>query len=185
MIIMKPLSLPYRFREETVRRYAEAISRIVQVYPMVSVFCPLNAETFSCRLRDSMKSLATHQWGFFPNLEGFLRAYPDISVAIREDSVIAGGKQEVRQWQKSETSKGCTALYEIPSTTAKPPPGLSVVNPSDPILESLFHLHHCRILVVPTTLVFDDDIFESSIEKWESSYDIAIERLEPRKFLVL
>lgn len=172
---MNPNNLPYRFRQEACREYANHISGILAEFPRVVVFSPLNVETFSCRLRDAMKSLVTYRWAFYKNLPALVQNHPYIRVAIRGSNVIAGGKQEVRAWvDANEISKGT----DDSTPTTKSPLGLDVKNPDQKTLEALFYLHHARILTLPTIISFDGlldlDKFTHTIPEWEQNYDIAI-----------
>ena len=82
--------LPYRFREQSFRRFEPHINDIVNCFPEPIVIdpSPLSQVTFSCRLRDAIKSLSENRWPTDINMERFDIIYPNI--------VVCEGLGEVR-----------------------------------------------------------------------------------------
>ena len=171
-------NLPYRLREGAFRFYQADITKIVLNFPEVQVFHPSNVETFSNRLRDAMKSLHENKWLYeYTNL--FVKSYPEIRVSIRNTSVIAGGKDHIRTYDRGLDPK-------VNQEAPKPVSQIVIQNADDQSLDGLFRLHHNRLLTSQTRLRFDDPKeFLASIPKWEASYDIAIEQVTPNEFNVL
>lgn len=95
-------SLPYRFRKEAFDRYELAIADIVDKFPNICTFYPvqsgLSPTTFSCRLRDAMNSAHDNHWpSKLINLAKFYDVHKDIVVSERPDgTVIVGSRDTIR-----------------------------------------------------------------------------------------
>lgn len=163
---MGTTNLAYRFRETSVRRYEKHIADIITRYPAVVVFEPANVETFSCRLRDAIKSFSEHHWPS-KTIDPDKLTQP-IRVAIRGSKVIAGGPNEVLEWGDSPEATE-------PSATERS--SLVITNPDNVAIQSLMDLHHKRLLTTPTIVRFTDAqkaAFFQSI-KWEEQFDVVVE----------
>lgn len=169
-------SFPFRYRESTFRNYEAAIRQIVEAYPKAVTFTPRSVETFSCRLRDSMKSLFIYGWQTNVDTEKFGRCHDGIVVAIRDHEVIAGSLKAIREAKPStdQPPKGFT-IEKVFETLTDPAPDL---------LEATLVLHHYRLKVNPTTVKFTTHRDLRS-EGHEMRYDVAIEQKEDGSFLIL
>ena len=117
--------LPHRFREESFRRYEPIIAAIVSAHPEICTFNTvtynLSPVTFSCRLRDAMKSFATYQWASCINFERFIKIHHDIVVSESRDVGIVrvGGKSKIKPIKSITLTKQSplTAALHIPTDT--------------------------------------------------------------------
>lgn len=161
--------LPYRFREQQFRRYEEVIDQIVAVYPGRIEFNPssfnLSPETFSCRLRDAVRSLSLYHWPTKIDVEKFQAIHQEIMVSVGPTGkVSAGGKQ-----------------IDILSA---PTPGLVVDAIQTPdifrVLDALVILHHAKVLTVPTKVVGLEKDFIPSFQGWDVAvrYNVETKTLE-------
>ena len=152
--------LPHRFREDSFRRYERFISQVVHEYPNPVTFTPSNSETFSCRMRDAMKSLATNHWdcSFLPE---FKNVYPDLVVSQQGGDVVIGPRNRVRDQKLNEPQ-------------VKAPSGLFIPDANLILLQSVCVLHHYKILTLPSivTVIYLD--LEHVINDLLANYDIAI-----------
>jgi hypothetical protein len=98
-------NLAYRFRESTFRQYETHIHEVVDRYPDVVMFKPPNLETFSCRFRDSMKSLVENGWETSIDIGKLLASYNQIAVSIRGDIVLIGNRTSLRAHSTEPSSK--------------------------------------------------------------------------------
>lgn len=95
--------LPYRFREAAFKRYEGVIASVVAAYPACVDFKPreefgLSPTTFSCRLRDAMRSAIDNKWPTSRfDLMRLMQIHDDIQVAERNDVVKVGSKEQVRE----------------------------------------------------------------------------------------
>lgn len=164
---MAESQLAYRFREANARKYETQIARIVEQFPHVVVFHPENVETFSCRLRDAIRSFRENKWPTTIDLERLTSIR--LQVVIRARVVLAGSKEEIGNW-----------TGETPTRDILPPPQSSpqgvITNPDERALESLMELHHQRILTTPTLVRIDSRPFDKA--HWEARYDVSIEPVE-------
>ena len=155
--------LPHRFREDSFRRYERFISQAVHEYPNPVTFTPSNSETFSCRMRDAMKSLSTNHWDC-PFLPEFKNVYSDLVVSQQGGDVVVGPRNRVRK------------LEEVP---VKEPSGLFFANSSLKVLESLCVLHHYKILTLPSTVTISHPDLEQVIEQLLADWDVAMKAAIP------
>ncbi len=89
------MSLPYRFREDSFRKYESVILEITNSIPRKSIFTTgLSPVTFACRLRDAMRSLSDNRWETQINMEKFLKWHPQIMVSEQADGSVAVGTRE-------------------------------------------------------------------------------------------
>ena len=91
-------NLPYRFRESSFRRFEPHINDIVNCFPGPITIdpTPLSQVTFSCRLRDAMKSLSLNRWQTEISMERFDRIYRDIVVSEGQGVVRVGSSDTIR-----------------------------------------------------------------------------------------
>jgi hypothetical protein len=105
--------LPYRFREQSFRRYEQVIRQITESFPVPLVIDPaahnLSPVTFSCRLRDAIKSHSRYRWAVRWEDEKFHRIANDIVVSERDGKLHVGSR---------ETLKGSVQAFVPPSAPA-------------------------------------------------------------------
>ena len=90
--------LPYRFRESSFRRFEPHINDIVNCFPGPITIdpTPLSQVTFSCRLRDAMKSLSLNRWQTEISMERFNRIHCNIVVSEGHGVVRVGSSDTIR-----------------------------------------------------------------------------------------
>jgi hypothetical protein len=120
--------LPHRFRESSFRRYETIIHDAVRAFPEpLKIRCALydlSSITMSCRLRDAMKSFATHKWPVTWDasmLEKFHRIYQAGELRVHELSdagfIVVGKSATIKTSQPLPTHQAITF-----STQTKPKP---------------------------------------------------------------
>lgn len=163
---MDKSNLPYRFREATFRQFEVSIAEVIHNFPGVSTFNPMNVETFSCRLRDSIRSLAENSWKTVKiDIPKFLSVWKDISVGIRGNHVIAGSKESIKTFDYAE-------VHDIRHQKG---PVLVAIGTRDQ-LRALFLLHSERVFTEPHKFevspsvdpTLDQDNFDIVLEKDDS-----------------
>lgn len=176
-------ALPHRFREAQFRRYEPIIKLIVDHYPTVQQFKPnLSPETFSCRLRDAMRSFLDLKWPSDKiNHHRFRELYPHIVVAQRivgdDTLILAGGRVEIKKPPLSppfvveQLQHSRADLENSPNGQQ----GLTIASSdaSPDVIRALALLHHSRILTEPTIIktILDPE----EINGLKGMFDIAIE----------
>jgi hypothetical protein len=88
-------NLPYRFRDENVRRYAPVIEKIIELFPSPLTIDPshygLAGTTFSCRLRDAITSYCRYAWRSATFPVDRLRAIkPELRVTEKDGLIVIG-----------------------------------------------------------------------------------------------
>lgn len=101
-------SLPPRYREATFRQYEPYIAQVLEAYPLAATFEPLKTqwslETFTCRLRDAMKSFKEHAWASsIVDHPRFAEIQPYLTVSQKGTKVIVGTKAAIRTGQVAES----------------------------------------------------------------------------------
>jgi len=165
-------NLPWRFRESSFRKYEQSIASIVKSWPLPVVFHPTSSpETFSCRLRDAIKSLREHQWPTTILMSQFFAICDEIVVGVRGDTVIAGPesvfntRNQLDLFGPVEQSR-FTFVNQLEATNF-------------PMLEWLAKGFHERFLVEPIEIVvsqLDPLRLPKIIVELQEHYDVAIER---------
>jgi hypothetical protein len=98
-LIQEMSTISYRFRESAFRDFERNIAQAINSFPSV-VHHDLrgySSVTFSCRLRDAMKSYETYCWpSELIDRAAFLSIYPRLQVADRGSYVVSGSREELK-----------------------------------------------------------------------------------------
>lgn len=176
-------NLAYRFREDTARNYESYITSLLAGWPDVLVCSPAcSVETFSCRLRDAIRSFRENRWRPRHFALADLDAIGDVVVAIRGSNVVVGTKEALLAW---DTVRDTTTLMD--AKTTKPPgsPVHIIENPSQSALEALMRLHHERILTTPSHVHVDKSEDFGDVDYWQHNYDVSIETMGNGNYRIL
>jgi len=139
------MTTPYHKSERMFRTYEPAIKQIVNNWPRVTLFEPKGSiETFSCRLRDSIQSWRENKWA---SQELFGESLPEIvvSTSFQPGKVAAGPRDELKRKKTDVVAAGFVV-------DARPSTGLVFETNDQKAVEAVLYLHHCRLLVEPSTV---------------------------------
>lgn len=169
---MQNTNLPYRYSERHFRRYEPSIAVIVRQWPMVTVLdpSPLALETFSCRLRDAIKSMRDNQWSSKDiSTMKFVQIVDEITIS----TVAHPGKVSVGPYDVLRKLVPVGKPIEPnPESLGQAVPIINLVDPDKELIEAVLVLHHHRILVEPSVLTTKRfDVVEES-----SRFDIVVEK---------
>tara|TARA_R110000868_G_scaffold104308_2_gene287317 strand:+ start:7657 stop:8178 length:522 start_codon:yes stop_codon:yes gene_type:complete len=99
---MSNLSLPPRFREPSVLRFAEVIKAAAKNYPQAIIVnpLPLAKETYRCRFRDALKAIM--EYDVCPELLAYAKiVWGDVRIEeFQDDSLIIGPNHVLRRRDK-------------------------------------------------------------------------------------
>lgn len=147
-----------RFSELAFRRYEATIAAIVQQWPSALIFspAPLSVETFSCRLRDAIKSHQTHQWpSKSVNLMKFIQIADDIVVSTTANP----GKITVAP--ATYFAKCKQIDFTLEKAQAEPQtnvPHIRLENPTPDLIGAVILMHHYGIFSEPSMIKTPIDI---------------------------
>ena len=145
-------------------------------WPSITVFSPPNVETFSCRLRDAIRSLCENRWTTKISIAALESIRGHVIVSIVDGKVHVGDKHSVYGER--------THYFPIDQTPQEEPEPI-LMSPSPAVLDAILLLHHHGFLKVPTRLKLNDAIAEPLIDLWQQKYDIAVERNEDGTITIL
>lgn len=174
--------LPYRFKETTFREYEKVILVVLSSWPKASKFWPAHYEksmaTFSCRLRDAMRSFVDNRWESTIPYEQFkLLHEAGIKVSERTDGSILVGTQKAIDNYVNSTDNGVPRNQPLPE--ADPNFRLDMSLPSDQLLATMSQSRKVapRIVLV--------NISEEKVEELQRNFDIAIDKNEDGTFTLI
>lgn len=119
--------LPLRFRESAFRVYEPTIAAVVKAFPSPITIKPsvlgFSMETYSCRLRDAIKSFAKYHWvSATINQDKFLDCYKQIGVSQSgEVGVLTiGDRKNLRKSSTGlQTPHALLAMLGVPKSECK------------------------------------------------------------------
>ena len=174
--------LPYRLSERHFRRYEPIIKAIVTAWPLPTICDPvlatgqrLSMETYSCRLRDAIKSLDQNQWSSDINIMKFVQIVDDIVVS----TVAHAGKVSVGPYESVRKLTPAGEKVEIGSALHSPSqavPKINLNNPDPELIRAVLLMHHHRIFVEPSTITTHIPIsgegLDIEVDKKDNTYTI-------------
>lgn len=170
-ILMAQSLLPHRFRESSFRKYEHIIGTIVRHFPTVlEHHFDGSPVTFTCRLRDAMKSFLDNKWtSQVVDYEAFKHIYGDIVVSEHEGRVFTGSRESIKNRHvATDLSKLHAHIADAPTQAI---PRLVVHDIST--LEALCVLLSARTLTGPYTLE-GIRLEATDVQRLEQFYDVAI-----------
>lgn len=166
-----------RFSERHFRRYEPTIKKIVDNWPVNTIIDPkpLSTETFSCRLRDAIRSHRENQWVSDINMPKFIQVCDEIvvSTSVLPGRVAAGLYESLKVMRPMSTID--TATIDEQSI-----PTINLVDPPEDLIKSVICLHHHNLLIEPSTIKSPLDV-----ESFVASYDVSIEQDTPGVYTIL
>lgn len=155
-------TIPYRFREQSFRRYERVIESVVNQYPICFSVNPKDQGytylTFSNGLRNAMASLLKYNWQTTINMARFRELYPKkIEVVEGEDGLLI-----VRD--KNTTKQPQTPITPVASRNDW------IFNLGDENL--IFRLAELKLLTQPILI---EKMGKDEASQLEASFDIALE----------
>lgn len=170
--------LTYRYSERHFKRYEAHIATIVRQWPAVSVFDPttLSLETFSCRLRDAMKSLHDNQWTSSVDAMKFVQIADDITVSTSSHpgKVAVGPRDKLRKLVPLGRS-----VEAEPAPQTLTVPAINLINPPVDTIIATLVFHRDRILVEPSVIETPEDLIALG-----GGYDVEIEKTAENKYTI-
>lgn len=160
-----PPQVPPHLSEQVFRQYEKQIHTIITSYPRSVSFKPENVslETFSCRLRDAMRSHITYQWPSAVDPQQLKTVRANLVVLKRDGMVIVRSKDDTSDKQTGVIASQDTA-GEVPYVCEN----LTLAE-----LHAFATLLGGRRITGPVKVVGADPLHLSEIEE---HYDIAINR---------
>lgn len=171
--------LPHRFRESAFRQYEAIIAAVVKGYPNALSFNPglykLSSVTFSCRLRDAIKSWNTHHWPTSSfDKDQFDRAFlGGICVSEHHDTatVSVGSKASIRV--KTNRVLSISAASGVEQSKGTAPVDVGQIGEQDIVLLAILAERRALSCEVHFSFVGDSKV----IPPISQSYDCSIESL--------
>jgi hypothetical protein len=173
--------IPHRFRETSFRDYEPFIASIVQAYPNAVKAIPKlfnKAQvTFSCRLRDAIKSYKDNHWSSYIDRVRFDSIVDSIVVSERNDgSVLSGSKEGIERYLNigTEVPRSFPLQSEQDESFV-----IDVSKPSKVLIAELSQAHKLspRLLIQGLT--------SEEVDELESNYDIGINKNENGSFTLI
>lgn len=173
--------LPHRFRERQFRTYEPYITQIVNRFPQVSIFgmheIGASSVTFSCRLRDAIRSLKDNKW---------TTTVPDSFWDIEPSLIVSDRGKEVWVGDKAALSVRGT-VTGIPEATSRPAEGQPTRIESFEQLDRLVSLVNDGILAGPRCLQHSSTVLgDVWVQLFETKYPNVMVTFEaPDKFYIV
>ena len=170
-------NIPHRFREKAFRRYEQLIGQIVNSFPSICTFKPsqfnLSPVTFSCRLRDAIKSWEQNHWP----TTAFTQAAFDrarlagimVSESPESSIVYAGGKDAMRGTITNFKPLASSAPVAN-AAAALPPLKIDATHPNDKHLLCKLAEYRALACELHVTGLSADDVVQL-----QQQYDVSIE----------
>ncbi len=176
--------LPPRYRESAFQFYEEIIADIVKDYPQPKTYNPakfrLSGVTFSCRLRDAMRSHRQNHWPSMKvSWDKFMQAYDTKIVVSEVGGLVYVGDRETVKWRNPKTPLNPNADADV--VAPKPPYRLVAIFPNYQSFVPLCELAHARMLVAPIIVNVQAAWAQVALE----SYDIDLELQNDGTYLLI
>jgi len=143
------------------------IATIVEKWPTLVAFdpTPLSVETFSCRLRDAIRSHRQNQWpSTFVPLAKFLQIVDEITVSTSHTTgkVVVGPEELLRKAVPLSTEAFVPELEQVV-------PVVHLTDPPEELWQAVLVMHHHRILTEPSRIDFTvvPENFGSEVAKYD------------------
>ena len=138
-------SVPVHLSERVFRRYESMIAQVVRNFPNATTFqhAPLSINTFTCRLRDAIKSVLTYHWPTPIDITLLEQIRP--SLIVREQNGLV--------WAGLRTNNSENGIATEGTTPAPKAQELILTNPNLRDLYAIAHLLSERKLSGPVILI--------------------------------
>ena len=161
-------SIPIRFSERAFLYYLPVIKEIVRGWPGPVAFSPgdLSLETFTCRLRDSIRGAVLYHWTHPDIQPGILSSISDLLVLRQIDGKVIAGTFQTTKPIKTSTVSTTTTIGTIVQPT------ITIDYKDQDVVHAAALLLSKRLLLGPLKLL--NFIPDENATNLLNSYDIAI-----------